>query len=156
MRNITIRTFRVGLASVVVALTALGGLAAMSMRPAEAAQNFVTFQSPTGNVHCLLYTEPGETHFATCELREFSGKIPKRPADCDLDWVPGASVDARGRVSVFSCQGDTNQSPDNKKLSYGKSVKSGVFTCTSAVTGVTCKVKSGRGFLVSRSVIKAY
>ena len=122
--------------------------------PAQAAGSLIFFQSPSGNAHCAIDTEDGSTHFASCELASFTGKPPARPSDCDLDWVPGASVSSSGRVSVFGCQGDTMRSPDNPKLAYGKSIKRGEFTCTSAQIGITCKVKSGRGFLVSRAVIK--
>ncbi len=139
-----------------VALLAIAGVFVGSWNAsAPAAETYVSFQSPSGNAHCTISTEPGEVSFASCELREFTGKIPKRPADCDLDWVPGASVDAKGRVSVFGCQGDTDVNPSNPKLAYGKSMKSGPYTCTSATSGITCKVKSGRGFLVSKGAIKA-
>lgn len=137
---------------VVVALVSFGGLSVRA-DPTLAADT-VTFQSPTGNVHCFISTTAGEPHFATCELRDYTGKVPTRPSDCDLDWVPEATVFGNGKVFVFGCQGDTNVNPSNMKLAYGKSIKAGEFTCTSAVTGMTCKVKSGRGFVVSKASIK--
>ena len=152
MRNA--RTFVASFACTVTLVTGALGALGLGIGSSDAADPIVTFQSPSGNAHCMIITEPGSTRSAACEIREFTGKPPARPADCDLDWVPGASVDSRGRVSLFGCQGDTMQNPNNQKLAYGKSIKSGEFTCTSAVTGITCKVKSGRGFLVSRAIIK--
>lgn len=122
--------------------------------PLVAAEALRTFQSPTGNIHCLISTGPQDTPIAVCEVREFTGHAPPRPADCELDWVPGASVDAKGQVRLFSCQGDTNVDPKNKPLPYGQTITHGGFTCSAAPTGVTCTTKSGRGFLVSRAVIK--
>ena len=152
MRNL--KTLAASFACTLVLVTAAVGALGPGSGSSHAADSIVTFQSQAGNAHCMILTEPGSRHSAACELREFTGKPPARPADCDLDWVPGASVDGRGRVSLFGCQGDTMQNPSNQKLAYGKSIKSGEFTCTSAATGITCKLKSGRGFLVSRSIIK--
>ena len=138
-----------------VAIAAAGiGVFGPGATPSHAESTIVQFQSPTGNAHCMIYTDPDGDNFVQCELIEFTGKAPARPGDCDLDWVPGASVDNRGRVFLFGCQGDTIRDPSSRKLAYGKSIKGGAFTCTSAQTGITCKVKSGRGFLVSRAVIK--
>ena len=142
------------IAVVFVAMSAsLVGFAGTGIRPAVA-ETYITFQSPSGNAHCSFSLADDGSGYARCELREFTGKVPPRPKDCDLDWVPQAAVDQRGRVTVFGCQGDTSVNPGSPKLAYGKSMKSGPFTCTSAVTGITCKVKSGRGFLVSKAAIK--
>lgn len=129
--------------------------ACLSTLPTDAtAESLETFQSPTGNIHCLISTGPQETPIAFCEVKKFNGKPPPAPADCELDWVPGASVDATGKVRLFSCQGDTNIDPEHKTLAYGDEITHGGFTCRSATTGVTCTTKGGRGFLVSREVIK--
>ena len=131
------------------------GLAGLAVGPriatAGAQEEYAVFQSPSGNTHCFVSSE-----FASCEVRVFNGKVPPRPVDCDLDWVPGASVNTKGRVSAFSCQGDTNVSPGSLKLAYGKSVKRGPFTCASSASGITCTLKSGRGFLASRMVIRKF
>ena len=123
------------------------------LRPGGAAE-LQTFQSPTGNIHCLIATEPAEAAVASCEVQAFTGSIPPRPKDCDLDWVPGASVDGKGKVHLFSCQGDTLVDPHHKILAYDTAITHGGFRCSASRTGITCKAKSGHGFLVSRAVIK--
>jgi len=35
-------------------------------------------------------------------------------------------------------------------LAYGKSWRAGTFTCTSQVTGVTCRNRHGHGLFISR------
>jgi hypothetical protein len=113
-----------------------------------------TFQSPTGNIHCLISDGPQPTPIASCEVRQYAGPVPPRPADCELDWVAGASIDAKGHVRLFSCQGDTNVDHGNKTLAYGSAITHGGVTCSASPAGVVCKAKSGRGFLVSRAAIK--
>lgn len=121
---------------------------------AQAAPTITAFQSPSGNVHCMIDTGAEPAAIASCELRTYTGEAPAKPADCELDWVPGASLDTRGRVGVFACQGDTLQSPDSEKLAYGSSITRGAITCRSATTGITCTLGSGRGFQVSRAAIR--
>jgi hypothetical protein len=142
--------------SEVGSLIAAGAIVVLGMAgaSAQATDAIVAFQSPSGNAHCMIDTRPGPDRVVVCELREFTGKAPPKPGDCELDWVPGATLDGQGRVALFACQGDTIQTPDSPKLAYGKSLTHGEITCASAVTGITCNVKSGRGFLVSRAVIK--
>jgi hypothetical protein len=84
---------------------------------------------------------------------QYSGPRPKRPADCDLDWQPVASISTRGRATIFSCAGDTLQG-DYPTVGYGSTWKRGTIVCTVAKTGVTCKNRSKFGFLVSRGSIK--
>lgn len=130
----------------IVAVTATGH--------ALAADGPVAFQSPSGNVHCVIDTPSATEQVAACELRAFTGPAPPKPADCELDWVPGASLDGKGRVALFACQGDTIQDPRAPKLDYGKSIRSGAITCSSATAGITCRHDSGGGFLVSRALIR--
>ena len=105
-------------------------------------------------MHCVIETTSATEQVAACELLAFTGTAPRKPADCDLDWVAGASVDVRGNVALFACQGDTIQDPEAPKLDYGKSIRRGAITCSSATTGITCRTQAGRGFLVSRAVIR--
>lgn len=137
-------------------LISAGAIAVFAMPGAiaQTAGAIVAFQSPSGNVHCMIDASAGPNPIVACELREFTGKAPPKPRNCELDWVPGATLDGTGRVTLFACQGDTIQTPDSPKLAYGKSLTRGAITCVSATTGITCTVKSGRGFLVSRAAVK--
>ncbi|MBL8701490.1 MAG: hypothetical protein JNK67_24135 [Alphaproteobacteria bacterium] len=132
----------------------LAAAAIASAEPTRSGHAVVAFRSPSGNVHCVIDATPGQTATAACELRDYSGPAPVKPADCELDWVAGASLDAKGAVALFACQGDTIQDPRSRSLEYGAAITLGGITCSSATTGITCKLGSGRGFLVSRALIR--
>lgn len=137
-----------------VALVAFLGALAGAGPAARGDDAVVAFRSPSGNIHCVIDASQPAAATVGCELRDYTGPAPAKPRDCELDWVPGASLDAKGRVAVFACQGDTLQSPDARVLAYGSTIARGGITCSSAATGMTCTVASGRGFLVSRAAIR--
>ena len=121
------------------------------------AASMEVFKTPSGNISCAYIPPPISTSAVmTCEVRSYSGKVATRPKDCDLDWVPTATVDKFGKVSTWSCQGDTLSSPDANALAYGATWKRGVFTCVSSISGVRCSHKNGHGFTVSRSAIAKF
>lgn len=107
------------------------------------------FQSPTGGIKCQLAFDlaPG-TQSVRCTAIGSTAKLPKRPAACDFDWEDVA-VNATGR-SYTVCAGDSIEG-NFPVLAYGKTWKRGVFTCTSAKSGVTCRNPSRRGFRISKT-----
>ena len=113
----------------------------------------VSFRSPTGNIHCAIWT--GEWAGARCDLRELTQSYRKRPGDCDLDWGAAFGVGASGKGEVL-CHGDTVTNPNAPALGYGKSVKLGAFTCTSEKTGMTCTNGLGHGFQVAKGKQKVF
>jgi hypothetical protein len=106
------------------------------------------FQSPTGGIKCLLITDPATGQTMRCTVIGSTAKLPKRPASCDFDWEDIA-VNATGRAYTV-CAGDSIEG-NLPVLPYGKTFKRGVFTCTSAKSGVTCRNPSRRGFRVSKT-----
>lgn len=115
--------------------------------PVEAG-DFVTFQSPTGNIHCLMDAE-GAFAYVRCDLRELTPSYTSAPAGCDLDWGAAFAVEDRGK-GYLVCAGDTVQNPGSAVLPYGEAISWGGISCVLAQTGVTCTNAEGHGFLVSR------
>ena len=107
------------------------------------------FQTPTGGIKCQLVSTltPGSPS-VRCTALGSTAKLPKRPATCDFDWEDVA-VSATGR-SFTVCAGDSIEG-NFSVLPYGATWKRGVFTCTSAKSGVTCRNPSRRGFRISKT-----
>lgn len=145
---------RLALAAV-IGFAAFVGLAATNDRAAFAQSGVVGFQTPTKNINCTIYTDLSPRTLE-CMVSTYSGKVPTRPNDCELDWTPQADLGTTGRASLFACRGDTSWWVDAPVLAYGKTFRNGAFTCKSEKTGVTCTNNSKRGFKVSRGSITAF
>ena len=113
------------------------------------AEDFIGFQSPTGNIHCAMYIFDGRAE-ARCDLRDYAPSYTRRPAGCDLDWGMAFAVGATGK-GVLACVGDTVQDPGNPVLPYGEAVSLGGISCVSAKTGMTCTNAEGHGFSVAKA-----
>lgn len=112
----------------------------------------ISFRSPTGNIHCMIFT--GADAGARCDLANFTPSYP-RPRDCDLDWGFAFEVGVIGPGSPI-CAGDTVRQPGARVLEYGQSVAGGGVTCTSAQAGMTCVNAQGHGFTVARARQRAF
>jgi hypothetical protein len=118
------------------------------------ADDYVGFQSPTGNIHCAIYTwESGSS--ARCDLRELVPSYRTAPKDCDLDWGSAFAVNNTGK-GYLACVGDTVQDPGSPVLDYGDAVSLEGISCVSAKTGVTCTNAAGHGFSVAKGKQKLF
>lgn len=135
-------------ASLAQAAALVGGLVILAA-PASARDVIVVFRTPTGNIGCAYSWFSGEPPYLRCDIR--SGLVPRppRPKGCDLDWGYGYELSATGRARTF-CAGDTTLDPRARVLAYGARWSRGGFTCVSRTTGLTCRNRSGHGFLLSR------
>lgn len=118
------------------------------------ADDYFAFQSPTGNIHCMIATWAGGAE-ARCDLRELRQTYRQRPAGCDLDWGSSFRVGARGAAGL-TCHGDTVIDRRNPVLPYGQAVSLGGISCVSAQTGMTCTNAEGHGFSVARAQQKLF
>lgn len=118
------------------------------------ADDYLGFQSPTGNIHCAMYIYDGSAE-ARCDLRDYVPSYTKRPAGCDLDWGMAFAVGASGK-GVLACVGDTVQDPGNAVLPYGEAVSLGGISCVSAKTGMSCTNADGHGFSVAKAKQKLF
>jgi len=116
--------------------------------PATANAALRMFQSPSGNIDCIM--DGGAS--VRCDIQSRSWKPPKKPKSCPVDWGQGLGVDATKRGYIV-CAGDTALAPPDAPyptLAYGKKITVGRITCTSAVAGITCRNRQGHGFFLSR------
>jgi len=118
------------------------------------------FSSPSGNIHCYLdpkaFAPNGTQQLLTCGLRhaDYAMKLQRR---CLAgDWH-GFGLRAKTKPTLF-CTGNPNYSirPVYSTLAYGKSWTRGRFTCTSRITGVTCRNAGGHGLFISRQSYRTW
>jgi hypothetical protein len=113
-------------------------------RAGEAGQSFAGFQSPSGNIGCVI----GRSG-ARCDIRNRNWRPPPKPASCQLDWGFGLTVERRGR-GRFVCAGDTTLG-QGRRLAYGDTIRRGRFRCVSRRRGMRCVNRFTRhGFTLSR------
>jgi hypothetical protein len=110
------------------------------------AQSLKAFQSPTGNIACLMTAKS-----ARCDIAERDWNPPPHPSSCpdEVDFGQGIQLPASGPAQ-FVCAGDTALNPQAPKLDYGSSSQVGSITCTSAESGMSCQNASGGTFTISR------
>jgi hypothetical protein len=113
-----------------------------------AADDILSFQAPSGNIHCMIAT--GDLPFARCDILAATPSFRKPPPDCDLDWGHAFGVGPQGPGAPL-CAGDTVASADSPVLGYGDRIRLGAFTCGSERSGMTCTNGQGHGFTLSRA-----
>lgn len=118
------------------------------------AQDYVAFKSPTGNIHCAIFTWEGGTE-ARCDLIELVPSFTKAPAGCDLDWGFAFLVADKGK-GFLGCVGDTTIGQGNPVLPYGEAVSLGGISCVSTKAGMTCTNTEGHGFSVAKAKQKLF
>jgi hypothetical protein len=124
--------------------------------PTAHADDAGAFQSPSGNIGCLIGTFDGtaDDNFVYCEIRGRPLWVePPRPPDCPLAWG-SRFVLKRGTAADFACY--HQQLPDPEQvLGYGQRRAVGAVVCDSEPSGMTCTdTSTGNFFRVSRESYK--
>jgi hypothetical protein len=119
---------------------------------AALAQQYQTsgFRTPSGNIHCMAWTDPQSPPALRCDIREIDDELPPRPADCDLEWGRSFEVEAHGNTAMRICVGDSTFDPQHPVLAYDRTWRAWQFTCASKQNGLTCRNADGHGFFLSR------
>lgn len=100
---------------------------------------------PSGNIRCFPLDRTLHCGIAQAAYRP---ELQKQcAARASLDWH-GFEL-APGRKAVPSCSGGALAAPRYRTLAYGKTWRSGPFTCTSRTTGMTCTAGT-HGLFISR------
>lgn len=128
---------------------------------AHAEDNRQTFQSPSGNIQCVLDTAGGSTPIALCQIENKTFTVPPGSGrDQTGAPCPGSSGSGNDfrldqghpgfiRCSFASIMGGAGI--PGQTLPYGQSRSLGAITCDSQPSGVTCTdTSSGHFFRVSR------
>jgi len=109
-----------------------------------------TFQSPSGNINCMMYASGGETG-ARCEVVDHTWAAPPRSPDCPLNWGDRFYL-TQGGDAGFGCYHQEFPTAE-RTLGYGQTQSLGTLTCESEPTGMTCTDSStGHYFRVAREI----
>jgi hypothetical protein len=151
--------------SLFIAIAVAFAMAAVAMSSSAAGSSGARivpgFRSPSGNIAC--YYDPkasvpthGTKPLLSCGLRhaDYAMQLQRRCLAGDWHgWVLGA----KARPTIF-CAGNRNYAirPVYTTLAYGKSWTRGPFTCTSRITGVTCRNRGAHGVFISRQSYRTW
>jgi len=127
-----------------MAVTAVGPV------PLAHADTLYQFQSPSGNITCVMAALEGTTPSASCGIADSTWVIPPRPTRCMGAW--GDQIDlTQGSAAVLVCHSDTTRGSGLPTLQYGDTRSVASLTCKSEPAGITC-TDSGTGhfFRISR------
>jgi hypothetical protein len=142
------------LISTVVAVVIAAVAMSSSASGSSGVRDVPGFRSPSGNIHCYYdpkaYAPNGTKPLLTCGLRHADYAMRLQRRCLAGDWH-GFGLRANTKPTLF-CTGNPNFSirPVYTTLAYGKSWTRGRFTCTSRITGVTCRNAGGHGLFFSR------
>jgi len=134
-------------------------VAASSAAGGSGAQSLSGFRSQSGNIKCYYnptaLTSRGYTPALRCSLNraDYAKTLQHR---CEAgDWH-GFTLTPTKKPLLFCPAGATGEHPVYRTLAYGKSWRRGPFTCTSRVTGVTCRNRTGHGLFISRQAYRTW
>jgi hypothetical protein len=134
-------------------------IAAAATSSSAAGRALPGFRSPSGNIKCYYNPQglgsAGTTPVLTCSLdrADYGMKLQRR---CDAgDWH-GFTLTPKSKPAIFCPGGASGDRPTYRTLPYGAGWQRGAFTCTSRVTGVTCRNRAGHGLFVSRQAYRTW
>ena len=130
---------------VVAAIAALGPPAVASADP------FYQFQSPSGDVTCVMAAFQGEAPLASCGVANPTYVMPPRPRSCEGAF--GDQIDmVQGSSPAMVCHTDTTRGNGLPTLRTGETRSVGSLTCAGEPAAVTCTDSStGHFFRISRA-----
>jgi hypothetical protein len=123
--------------SVIAALTIATAATALPVAAIARADTHYEFQSPSGNIGCVMWVRDTGAGGVACQNHRFTYAKPP-PGECDLGgW--GSQIDLQqGDLPDFECVGGVLAVPPLPTLGYGQTHRVGVMTCASEPAGVTC------------------
>ena len=131
-------------ASVVAAISAVGPAAVAH------ADALYQFQSPSGDITCVMSAFQGIAPRASCGVVDPAYVIPPRPQSClgafgdQIDMVEGSSP-------AMVCHSDTTRGSGLPTLQVGETRSLASFTCKSEPAAITCTDSTtGHFFRISR------
>lgn len=135
-----------------------GVCVAMAFATPGGAEPFVTFRTPSNNIHCIGSAGgAGSANLVTCDIYARNSQTPivRKPADCEGDWGYRFTVAARGPAGL-ECGTDALLDDRNPVLNYDRAITIGAITCQSSQAGLQCRNPEGRGFFLSRARQQLY
>jgi hypothetical protein len=108
------------------------------------------FQSPSGNVVCIIWVPDTGAANVGCQVQHFTYAKPP-PGQCNLGGWGSQIALSQGDLPDFECVGGVLAVPPMPTLGYGQTHTVGVMTCDSEPAGVTCTdTGTGHFFRMSR------
>jgi hypothetical protein len=95
------------------------------------------FQSPDGNIACVMGVNDAGGATAGCEIGNHTYSPPPKPSDCHLAWGDRFSL-TQSNSAAMDCHGDTLRVPGLPTLGYGQTRSVGPLTCDSETASMTC------------------
>jgi hypothetical protein len=111
------------------------------------------FLTPSGNIGCITFSR-----YLRCDIAHKSWRA-RHTGRSRCPLVRGDSLTMRGTGRpLWTCHGDTVLVPLGSEpvLPYGRTWRSGPFTCRSRISGLTCSNRSGHGFFLSRQSYRVF
>jgi hypothetical protein len=137
----------------------ISAVLALTLSASAAARVLPGFNSPTGNIKCYYnpngLSQRGYSQVVRCGLdhADYAMQLQRR---CEAgDWH-GFTLTPTGRPLLYCPGGASGDRVDYRTLDYGRSRQLGAFTCTSRITGVTCRNRTGHGLFVSRQSYRTW
>ncbi|HEY1369627.1 MAG TPA: DUF6636 domain-containing protein [Gaiellaceae bacterium] len=127
---------------------------------AAAVTRLPALRTPSGNISCFAEPKPA---ILFCRIRraDYARRLEAHCAapPIEVDWA-GFELGATRKGSI-SCSGGVLYDPATQRpayvtLRYGSTRRSGPFTCSSRVTGLTCRSRAGHGLFISRQSWRAW
>jgi hypothetical protein len=138
---------------VALVLAALSALATSGV--ALATTTLPGFRSPSRNIRCFRNAEAPRVLHCSIAQAAYAKRLTAYCASppIGVDW--GGFELGPTRKAAVTCTGGVLYEPSSQRLNdtplgYGRTWRSGPFTCVSQVAGVTCRSKAGHGLFVSR------
>jgi len=143
--------------AVTIAIAAVA--ASSSLASGSGAQVLPGFHSPTGNIQCYYnpkgLTSRGYSPALRCSLdqADYAAKLQHR---CEVgDWH-GFTLTRTKMPLLYCAGGASGDRPVYVTLAYGAGWQRGPFSCTSRVTGVICRNRTGHGLFISRQTFRRW
>jgi Family of unknown function (DUF6636) len=131
-------------AAMVAAITAVGPAAIAH------ADDVYQFQSPSGNITCVMSALQGDTPRASCGITDRTWVIPPRPMTCMGAFGDQITM-VHGSSAALVCHTDTTRGTGLPTLQYGDTRSVASLTCVSQPAGITCTDSdTGHFFRISR------
>jgi hypothetical protein len=122
------------------------------------------FKTPSRNIQCDYGFGGTARAYVRCGIKSgLKPAPPSRGTGCfQAPWV-SLGPTGRAQIGPSTCPGEDALDAGpfagagvGQMLAYGKAWSGGGLRCTSAITGLTCRNKSGHGFFLSREHWRAF
>jgi hypothetical protein len=101
------------------------------------ADDLYQFQSPSGNISCVLAAFQGAVPHVSCEIVDHTWAPPPKPQFCEGEWGDRIGMD-QGSPPRLTCHTDTTRGSGLAILRYGETRSIASITCEGSPVGVTC------------------